>query len=52
MNRQELAVHIYRRARHVIGEIERTLHVAEYIRASNWLTAGQLMNARAACTSV
>ena len=36
---------VYRRARHVIGEIERTLHAAEGVRASNWLTVGQLMYA-------
>jgi galactokinase len=36
---------VYRRARHVIGEIERTVHAAEGIRASNWLTVGQLMYA-------
>jgi galactokinase len=36
---------VYRRARHVIGEIERTVHAAEGIRASNWLTVGQLMHA-------
>ncbi|MGH7993409.1 MAG: galactokinase, partial [Limisphaerales bacterium] len=36
---------VYRRARHVIGEIERTLHAAEGIRASNWTTVGQLMYA-------
>jgi len=36
---------VYRRARHVIGEIERTLHAAEAIRESNWPTAGQLMYA-------
>ena len=35
----------YRRARHVIGEIERTVHAAEAIRASNWISAGQLMYA-------
>jgi galactokinase len=35
----------FRRARHVIGEIERTVHAAEGIRASNWLTVGQLMYA-------
>jgi len=34
---------VYRRARHVIGEIERTVHAAEGIRASNWPTVGQLM---------
>ena len=36
---------VYRRARHVIGEIERTLHAAEGIRGSNWPTVGQLMYA-------
>jgi len=36
---------VYRRARHVIGEIERTTYAAEGIRASNWLTVGQLMYA-------
>jgi galactokinase len=36
---------VFRRARHVIGEIERTLHAAEGIRASNWPAVGQLMYA-------
>ncbi|MDE3099250.1 MAG: galactokinase [Verrucomicrobiota bacterium] len=36
---------VFRRARHVVGEIERTLHAAEGVRASNWLTVGQLMYA-------
>ena len=36
---------VFRRARHVIGEIERTLHAAEGIRASNWPTVGKLMYA-------
>jgi galactokinase len=36
---------VYRRARHVIGEIERTLHAAEGVRATNWPTVGQLMYA-------
>ena len=36
---------VYHRARHVIGEIERTLHAAEGIRAGNWPTVGQLMYA-------
>jgi galactokinase len=36
---------VYRRARHVIGEIERTIHAAEGIRNSNWPTVGQLMYA-------
>lgn len=36
---------VFRRARHVIGEIERTVHAAEGCRASNWPTVGQLMHA-------
>jgi galactokinase len=36
---------VYRRARHVIGEIERTVNAAEGVRASNWPTVGQLMYA-------
>jgi galactokinase len=36
---------VYRRARHVLGEIERTLHAAAGVRASNWPTVGQLMYA-------
>jgi len=36
---------IFQRARHVIGEIERTIHAAEGVRASNWPTVGQLMYA-------
>ena len=36
---------VYRRARHVIGEIQRTLHAAEGIRQSNWATVGQFMYA-------
>jgi galactokinase len=35
----------FRRARHVISEIERTIHAAEGVRASNWPTVGQLMYA-------
>src|SRR5271165_289004 len=31
----------FRRARHVIGEIERTVHAAEALCASNWISAGQ-----------
>jgi galactokinase len=34
---------VFRRARHVIGEIERTTHAAEGIRAGNWPTVGQFM---------
>lgn len=36
---------VFRRARHVIGEIERTPQAAEAVRASNWPTIGQLMYA-------
>jgi galactokinase len=36
---------VYRRARHVIGEIERVVYATEGIRASNWPTVGQLMYA-------
>ena len=36
---------VYHRARHVIGEIERTQHAAEGIHASNWPAVGQLMYA-------
>ena len=36
---------VFRRARHVIGEIERTVQAAEGIRASNWIAVGQLMYA-------
>ena len=36
---------VYRRARHVLGEIERTIHAAAGVRASNWPTVGQLMYA-------
>ncbi|HEY1663114.1 MAG TPA: galactokinase [Verrucomicrobiae bacterium] len=35
----------FRRARHVIGEIERTVHAAEGCRESNWTAVGQLMYA-------
>ena len=36
---------VYHRARHVIGEIERTKHAAEGIHASNWPAVGELMYA-------
>ncbi|HEY2328911.1 MAG TPA: galactokinase [Verrucomicrobiae bacterium] len=36
---------VFRRARHVIGEIERTVHAAEGIRASSWPSVGNLMYA-------
>jgi galactokinase len=36
---------VFRRARHVIGEIERTVRAAEGIRTSDWPTTGDLMYA-------
>ena len=36
---------VFKRARHVIGEIERTTHAAAGLRAGNWTTVGQLMYA-------
>ncbi|MGO8765545.1 MAG: galactokinase [Limisphaerales bacterium] len=36
---------VFRRTRHIVSEIERTVHAAEAFRASNWITAGQLMYA-------
>jgi galactokinase len=36
---------VFRRARHVISEIERTVSAAEGCRASNWTAVGQLMYA-------
>ncbi len=36
---------VYRRARHVIAEIERTVRAAQAVRASNWPALGQLMYA-------
>jgi galactokinase len=36
---------VFRRARHVIGEIERTVRAAEGVRASNWPAVGQFMYA-------
>ena len=36
---------VYRRARHVIGEIERTVRAAERIRAANWTDVGRFMYA-------
>jgi galactokinase len=44
-NRSKLTDVVYRRARHVISEIERTTHAAEGVRAGNWPTVGQLMYA-------
>ena len=36
---------VYRRARHVIGEIGRTVHAAQCVHQSDWPAAGQLMYA-------
>ena len=36
---------VYRRARHVIGEIGRTVHAAGSVRQSDWPAVGQLMYA-------
>ncbi|HVU27068.1 MAG TPA: galactokinase [Verrucomicrobiae bacterium] len=43
--KNKLSEIVFRRARHVIGEIERTLHAAEGIENSNWPTVGQFMYA-------
>jgi galactokinase len=43
--RDRLEPVVFRRARHVIGEIERTLAAAKAIAASDWETAGGLMYA-------
>ena len=43
--KSKLSEVVYRRARHVIGEIERTVHAAEGIRASSWPSVGNLMYA-------
>jgi galactokinase len=43
--KQKMSPVVYSRARHVIGEIERTVHAAEGIRQSNWPTVGQFMYA-------
>ncbi len=43
--KSKMSAVVYARARHVIGEIERTLHAAEGIRQSNWPTVGQFMYA-------
>ncbi len=44
-NKSKLDPIVHRRARHVIGEIERTTHAAAGVRAGNWPTVGQLMYA-------
>jgi galactokinase len=43
--KEKISEVVYRRARHVIGEIKRTVRAAEGIRQSNWLTVGQYMYA-------
>ena len=43
--RQQMDPVVFRRARHVISENERTLQEARAIQASDWATAGQLMYA-------
>jgi galactokinase len=42
-NKASMDGEVFRRARHVIGEIERTIQAAEAIRASNWPKTGELM---------
>jgi galactokinase len=44
-SRNKMDPTVFRRAKHVISEIERTLHAAEGVRNSNWLAVGQLMYA-------
>jgi galactokinase len=44
-NKSKMDGEVFRRARHVIGEIERTVRAAESIRASNWQQTGELMYA-------
>jgi len=41
--RRQMDLFVFRRARHVISEIERTLQAAEAIRNSDWPTVGQHM---------
>jgi galactokinase len=43
--KEKMSEVVFRRARHVIGEIERTVRAAKEIRASNWTNAGELMYA-------
>ncbi len=44
-HRSQLSDVEYRRARHVIAEIERTVHAADAIRAGRWSEVGRLMYA-------
>ena len=43
--RERLSEEHYRRARHVISEINRTLHAAEALKGRDWQTVGRLMYA-------
>jgi galactokinase len=43
--RSKLDPVVYRRARHVIGEIDRTVKAAEALKQSDWATVGRLMYA-------
>jgi galactokinase len=43
--KSELDPLLYRRARHVVGEIERTLQAAKALQAGDWPLVGQLMYA-------
>ncbi len=45
IGKSKLSEVVFRRARHVIGEIERTVQAAKVIRAANWSSAGRLMYA-------
>jgi galactokinase len=44
-NKGDMDGEVFRRARHVIGEIDRTVQAAEAIRASEWQRTGELMYA-------
>jgi galactokinase len=44
-NKTKMDEVVFRRARHVISEIERTFRAAEAVRVSDWLAVGQLMYA-------
>jgi galactokinase len=44
-NKSKLDPLLYRRARHVVGEIERTLQAATALKAGDWPTVGKLMYA-------
>jgi galactokinase len=43
--KHKLDLLLYRRARHVVSEIERTLQAAEALQAGDWATVGELMYA-------